>query len=246
MEKYLYKSITSKLEFKQIENKDGQFVEIEGLASTFGNLDRDGDIIVKGAFTKTLQNPDIKVKFLHQHRVELVLGVLDHMIETDEGLFVKGRMPKENSIVKDLFPLLQMGAIGDFSIGFRIKEADTTPDGNRTITEIELFEVSIVTMPANPKARITSVKSDEQIVSVSEVENVTNKRELEQLLTNTCCFTRKAVITLASRFKYEKKSDSLSQKNSQSDSDKKNSQSDSDIHQNSLNEIDKIKQLFEV
>ena len=154
MENLSHKNIELTLEVKQ---EDSQYVYLEGFASTFGNLDRDGDIIVKGAFANTLTVR--KPKLLYQHDMKQPIGVIDTAFETDEGLVIKGRMPKDNTLVKDIYPLLMMGALGDFSIGFNVVNADITPDGNRVITEVELWEVSIVTVPANPEARIMGVKS---------------------------------------------------------------------------------------
>jgi len=185
-------------EIKQTPDED--FVHIEGLASTFGNIDRDGDIIAKGAFTNTLTKR--KPKLLNQHRMDQPIGVIDSAFETEEGLLIKARMPKDNSMVKDMLPLLKMGALGDFSIGFNTVDADTTPDGNRIIKEVDLWEVSIVTIPANPEAKITRVKKidDENTISLEKAEQINTKRDFEQLLKDTGAFTNKAATVLASRF----------------------------------------------
>ena len=205
----LFKDAVCNIDIKQFVEED-DFVHIEGLASTFGNIDRDGDIIAKGAFTNTLTKrmPEL----LNQHRMDQPVGVIDSAFEVEEGLRIKARMPKGNSMVMDMLPLLKMGALGDFSIGFNVVEADTTPDGVRTIKEIDLWEVSIVTIPANPEARITGVKKleesveekkdmDDKTVDATKAESISTKREFEQMLKDTGLFTKKAVITLASRFK---------------------------------------------
>jgi len=242
-----YKSACKNFQFKQADNND--FIEIEGLASTFGNRDRDGDIIVKGAFANTLINRETPIKFLKQHDLREVIGTIDQAIETDEGLFVKGRMPKANSVVKDLFPLLEMGALRDFSIGFKITESDITPDGTQLIKELQLFEISIVSIPANSKAKITSVKSDEEIINLETIEKIATKRELEQLLINTKCFSRKASVTLASRLSCvndnDQKRDSIDSKTGQSDSvNLTTEQSDSVINKKVVDEFNKLTQLF--
>lgn len=233
MDNLVYKNIIAKFEVKEIAD---DFISIEGLASTFGNIDRSGDIIAKGAFSKTLANPERKLKLLNQHKLSEPLGVIDKAIETDEGLFIMARMPKANSVVADLVPLLRMGAISDFSIGFNIQDSDITPDGNRIIKEIDLFEVSLVTIPANPMARITSVKQ-EDMVSISDVEDIKTKRDFEQMLSDTKLFTRKACVALASRFKEDEQSESV-------DLEKKE-QRDSVLDESVLDELEKIKQLFQ-
>ncbi len=210
------KDIQCDFEVKQVGEND-EFVFIEGLASTFGNLDRDNDIISKGAFKNTLTRR--KPKFIYQHHMDKPIGVFDHLFEAEEGLVVKGRMPRANSLVKDIEPLLKMGALKSFSIGFNVIESEDTPDGVRIIKEIDLWEISLVTIPANPEAIITGVKElddgekgekknkdekkdmDEKIVDAIKAESVSTKREFEQMLKDTGLFTKKAVITLASRFK---------------------------------------------
>lgn len=213
MENLDFKNTLCKLEVKELQSDD-DFVHIEGLASTFGNLDRDNDVIAKGAFTNTLTKR--MPKLLNQHRMDQPIGVIDHAFEAEEGLRIKARMPKENSMVKDMLPLLRMGALGDFSIGFNVINSDTSPDGVRTIKEIDLWEISIVTIPANPEARITGVKKleedgekkttetkdiDDKIVDAIKAESISTKREFEQMLKDTGLFTKKAMIILASRFK---------------------------------------------
>ncbi len=154
MENLLFKNAGLTLEIKEIGD---EYVHLEGLASTFGNIDRSGDIIAIGAFEQTLTKR--MPKLLNQHDMRQPIGVIDMAAEVQEGLFIKCRLPKANSMVMDMLPLLKMGALGDFSIGFNVVDSETTPDGNRIIKEIDLWEVSIVTIPANPKAKITSVKS---------------------------------------------------------------------------------------
>jgi len=196
-----YKQISNAFEVKELES-DEKFLHIEGWASTFGNLDRDNDIVSKGAFTNTLTKR--KPKLLYQHRMDQPIGVIDQAYETNEGLYIKGRLPKDNSMVKDIMPLLKMGALSDFSVGFNVVEADTSPDGVRTIKEIDLWEVSIVTIPANADANITGVKKkdeiEEKMIDVQKAESITTKREFEKALRETGMFTRKASEILTKRF----------------------------------------------
>lgn len=229
MENLAFKNALHKFEIKDL-HADDEFVHIEGLASTFGNLDLDRDIIAKGAFANSLATR--MPKLLNQHRQDQPIGVIDQAFEAEEGLRIKARMPKDNSMVKDLFPLLRMGAISSFSIGFNILEADTSSDGVRTIKEIDLQEVSIVTFPANEEAVITGVKKldenkenketkdiDDKIVDAIKAESISTKREFEQMLKDTGLFTKKAMITLASRFKeFDVRGDLDTSKKAQRDS----------------------------
>lgn len=199
MNKLLYHKVKSSLQIKELSD---EYVHLEGLAATFGNLDRVGDIIVKGAFENTLTKR--MPKLLNQHDMYQPLGVVDMAYETNEGLYIKARMPKENSTVKDILPLLKMGALSDFSIGFNVDDSEASPDGNRILKAIDLWEISIVTIPANPRAKITSVKKlDElegEVIDAAKAETILTKREFEQVLEQTGLFTKKARVILASRF----------------------------------------------
>jgi HK97 family phage prohead protease len=207
------KDLSFKLEIKQ-DDDTLDFVTLEGLASTFGNIDRTGDVIERGAFKNTIKlmkAGERVVRLLNQHRMDQPIGIVDSLKETEAGLLMVARMPRENSMVKDMLPLLKMGALSDFSIGFNIAEAENLDNGNRVIKEVDLWEVSVVTIPANEKAKITSVKKDEvveaekaegddKIVDAMQAESITTKKEFEQMLKGTGLFTKKAAITLASKF----------------------------------------------
>lgn len=199
------KDLSFKLELKE-NSDDLDFVTLEGLASTFGNIDRTGDVIEKGAFKNTIKlmkSGERVVRLLNQHRMDQPIGIVDSLKETDEGLFMVARMPRENSMVKDMVPLLKMKALSDFSIGFNITESENLDNGNRIIKEIDLWEVSVVTIPANEKAKITSVKKDseeEKIVDIHKAEAITSKRDFERTLRDSGLFTRKAAEILTKRF----------------------------------------------
>lgn len=183
----------TKFVVKQIE-ADAEFVVFEGLASTFGNVDLGDDIVVKGAFKQTLI--DRRPRLLLQHRGDHVIGTIDEARETDEGLLIKGRMPRANSMVADLEPLLKMGAIDSFSIGFSVKDSEVNND-IRMLKELELFEVSFVTFPMNVEARLQAVKS----MNVEDVKgNIKTKRDFEKILRESGVFSKEACIYLASHF----------------------------------------------
>lgn len=217
MENREFKSAGLSLEVKDISD---DFVHLEGLASTFGSIDRTGDIIAKGAFANSLTRR--MPVLLNQHDMEQPIGVIDRADEVEEGLFIKARMPKANDTVRNLLPLLKMGALKSFSIGFNVDDSDTTPDGTRTLKEIDLWEVSIVTIPANPDAKITGVKkldTDEKMVDAEMAESINTRKEFEQLLKDTGMFTKKATMYLASKFTEDsKRSDSAGDRKKRSDS----------------------------
>lgn len=129
---------------------------IEGYASTFNNIDNVGDVIVSGAFKGCIGRR--KPKMLWQHDNEEVIGVWDDCHEDGNGLFVKGRFA-DTAKGRDARELARIGAIGEMSIGYTINKSSFRSDGIRVLEDVELFEVSLVTFPANDMAKITRVKS---------------------------------------------------------------------------------------
>lgn len=130
---------------------------VEGFGSTFGNVDSYGDIVMPGAFAKSIAAR--KPAMLWQHRTDMPIGVWDEMEETKKGLFLKGRI-FDTQMGEDAYKLAKGGALSGLSIGFSTKNYEIDSKKNtRKLLELELFEVSLVTFPANEKATITGVKS---------------------------------------------------------------------------------------
>ena len=154
MQDMLFKSIA--FDVKKEPDEDGKF---EGYASVFDVVDQGMDVVTPGAFRRTLDS-DRKVKMLWQHNMDQPIGVFDEIREDDKGLFVRGRIAKEVQQGREAMALMRMGAIDSMSIGFRTKQASAEGAGAvRRLDEIELFEISLVTMPMLPDALITAVKS---------------------------------------------------------------------------------------
>lgn len=134
-----------------------------GLASTFGNADMVGDIVVEGAFERSLKRRKPKgVKMLWQHNMDQPIGVFTDMREEKRGLVVEGQLA-ETQLGREAHELLKLGAIDSMSIGFRtIKDEMDNEKNKRKLIEVDLLEVSLVTFPANPKAKIRTVKEMSQ------------------------------------------------------------------------------------
>ena len=130
---------------------------VEGWASTFGNKDQGDDVIAPGAFADSIQAR--KPKMLWQHDSRQVIGVWDSATETEQGLYVKGRI-LDTALGDDAYKLAKAGAIDSMSIGYAVKDAayDRTT-GVRTLKKVDLWEVSLVTFPMNERAQITTVKA---------------------------------------------------------------------------------------
>jgi HK97 family phage prohead protease len=132
---------------------------VEGFASVFNNLDSYSDIVMPGAFAKSIAKR--KPVMLWQHNSDKPIGVWDEMEEQKKGLYVKGRI-LDTSLGDDAYKLVKAGAITGMSIGYAARKWETDTDkGIRKLTEIDLYEVSLVTFPANEKALITRVKSED-------------------------------------------------------------------------------------
>lgn len=161
----------TELKFAEKQNEQGQEVfTFEGYASTFGNVDLDGDVIEPGAFLKSLGTRTPKLLLQHDHR-GLPLGIFTDVHEDEVGLFVKGEMPLEDDRVRGgVMPLMKQGALNSMSIGFTVSQ-DETVDNVRHISETELFEVSLVTFPANPEAQVTSTKDFKALAATLSPED---------------------------------------------------------------------------
>lgn len=145
--------MTDRLEFKAALTVTDTG-EITGTAWPFGSPDRVGDVIEKGAFTGPATLP-----MLFSHDQAQVVGVWDEIAESEAGLTVKGRLLVDDvERAREVRAMVKAGAVSGLSIGFVTKDAKRHAKG-RTISALELHEISIVAVPAHPGARITSIKS---------------------------------------------------------------------------------------
>lgn len=146
--------------------------EIAGYAAAFNNVDSYRDRIAPGAFTKTLSDGR-KPKMLWMHDSGQPIGVWDELREDDRGLYAKGRIVTTTQLGREAYELLKAGAIDGLSIGYRTIRAEPGEDRTQILKEIDLFEVSLVTFPANDKARVVSIKQRlEEIKSLADAESI--------------------------------------------------------------------------
>lgn len=142
-----------RFEFKAAINVDDMGA-ISGIAWPFGSPDMVGDLITKGAFTAPATLP-----MLWSHDQSQVVGVWDSIAETERGLEVKGRLLVDDvERAREVRAIVKAGGAGGLSIGFQTKKAVPRQGGGRTISALDLKEVSIVSVPAHPGALITNVK----------------------------------------------------------------------------------------
>ena len=143
-------------ELKQFE-EDDDFFFFKAYGSTFGNTDLLDDVVVKGAFEKSLR--EMTPKLLYQHDMRKPVGIITSAKEDNIGLFLEGKLPKSVTLSKDVGNMLKTGVIDSMSIGFSVEKFTAHEDGVRFLEELKLFEVSFVTLPANPSARVTDIKT---------------------------------------------------------------------------------------
>lgn len=135
----------------------GEDASISGYASLFGQTDQGQDMVLKGAYATSLQRlaeAGTKVKLLWQHDPTQPIGVWDEVFEDSKGLFVRGRLLTETRRGREAAALIAAGAIDGLSIGYRTVKADRDKEGTRRLSELELWEVSLVTFPMLQQARV--------------------------------------------------------------------------------------------
>ncbi|MGB3555856.1 MAG: HK97 family phage prohead protease [Jannaschia sp.] len=130
---------------------------ITGYASWFGIEDTGRDVVAPGAYCDSLARMAAEgrnVKMLWQHDPTCVIGVWDEVIEDARGLSVKGRLLPGVEKAREAAELIQAGALDGLSIGYTVKRAVKDDQGRRLLKELELWEVSLVTFPMLPSARV--------------------------------------------------------------------------------------------
>ena len=148
--------------------EENNIFTFEGYASTFNNVDHGDDIVIRGAFFNSLAK-NSQVPILWQHQMSEVIGVSVQLYEDDKGLFVKGNLPKDDTLVSGrIIPQMKVGSIKEMSIGFFTKNYDRAKDGIRLLKEIDLFEVSLVTKAMNSQALVTGFKSFETLRDIEQ------------------------------------------------------------------------------
>lgn len=167
---------------------------ISGYGSVFGNVDSHRDIVVKGAFEKTMAAHKAagtmpKMLWAHDPR-EFPIGSWLEMREDDRGLFVKGQLAIDEEPLADrVYKHVKAGRLDGLSIGFIPKEEEwDNNEGANLIKEVDLWEVSVVTFASNNQAQVTSVK------------DISTIRDLESLLRDARSLSRKEAAAIASRF----------------------------------------------
>ena len=174
---------TYALDFKRVQ-EDGAF---EGYASLFGREDMGRDVVLRGAFAGSLQKRGAGgIKMLFQHDPAQVIGVWDEIREDGRGLHVRGRLTVAVAKAREVLALMQEGALDGLSIGFRaVKARRDKRSGVRKLMQIDLWEISIVTFPMLPDARVSGLKTSRPFTQM-----VPREREFERWLVRDAGLTR--------------------------------------------------------
>ena len=125
----------------------------EGYATLFDLPDEQGDRVAPGAFARSLAQRQTPVKLLWQHEPTQPIGVWESLTEDSKGLRVQGRLVLGTQLGSEAAALLAAGALDGLSIGYRVREAEQLPQGRRLL-DLDLWEISLVTFPMLPQARI--------------------------------------------------------------------------------------------
>ena len=147
---------------------------ISGYASVFGNRDSDNDVIEKGAFKRTIKawGPEGKdrIKLMSQHDMSRPVARITELKEDDKGLYIEAKFGTHTD-GEDHYRMVKEGLLNEFSVGFVSEQKSENEKGGFDITEIKLYEVSLVSVAANDEAIVTEVKSQDISGLIKQVEN---------------------------------------------------------------------------
>lgn len=166
------------IEVKALETK-GEFV---GYGSTFGNVDHGGDMVVEGAFKRSLKQhvaEGTMPAMLFNHDMSEPIGHWTDIAEDSKGLRLKGQLWVGQGISKaeQAYQMLSHAGMKGLSIGYATKSSE--PDAKarcRKLTDLDIFEISPVAMPMNPRALISTIKS------LKSIDGIGTIRDFEKLL----------------------------------------------------------------
>ena len=134
---------------------------VEGYASLFGEIDAARDMVMPGAFARTLKSRGIRrVPMLFQHDPAEPIGVWLELYEDTRGLRARGRLIPDVARARELIALVRAGAVDGLSIGFRTVKGRIDPASRvRRLIDVDLWEISIVTFPLLAGARVRAKSS---------------------------------------------------------------------------------------
>ena len=189
-EKNMKKMETKMFEF-DIKELDENTGVVTGHCSAFHIVDSDEDIVEPGAFERTIKDKQGMVPILSQHRHDKEIGMTTELMEDGKGLFFKGQLyvkqsdddmyvPEAQSEYAKMKYRQKLGKPMPMSFGFEIQDAEIDDDGIRHLKDLDLWEISPVTFPAQPLASVSSVKSYAQEKLEAMQKDIKEGRVLSQ------------------------------------------------------------------
>ncbi len=126
-----------------------------GYAAIFGRPDRGGDVVCPGAFERSLKRGARAVPLLWQHDPARPVGRIEYLAEDRRGLRVIARL-SDGSAGSEAAALLKEGSLAGLSFGYRVRKAEG--EAPRALRELDLVEVSLVSIPMQPRARVHALE----------------------------------------------------------------------------------------
>jgi hypothetical protein len=186
------KQLARPFDIKSIDDS-GTFT---GYGSTFGDMDYGRDVVVAGAFSKSLESyaqKGRKIPMLWQHNMQQPIGVYSEIREDEKGLFLVGEINMGVTQGRECHALMKQGALTGLSIGYStVRDEWDDRAMVRKLLQVDLYEVSPVTFPMNDNGRIETVKSLADLSTLSECE---------EYLRDAGGFSRKEATAFISRLK---------------------------------------------
>ncbi len=163
--------------------------EIKGFASIFGNVDLEGDVILPGAFSKSLERigPSMKVPLFWEHDHKnpfadgIPIGHTTHLEETEKGLFFRA-VVIPTSKGKDISLLVDAGSLDEASFAYHILDKEFLDDGTRALKTLDIVEVTIATWGVNPETVVEVASSHPESECNPEIEQCLNALDMVSAL----------------------------------------------------------------
>jgi len=168
-----------KIQLKDLDTKQGI---VSGYLSVFDNIDKHNDVIVKGAYKNTLNQKFAgnHIKYAYQHDISQLVGKFTELHEDNTGLYFVGQLSK-STLGRDVLIQYEEGVLDQHSVGIRVMKNgwEKQKRNGKDVTilkELELFEGSVVSLAANPEARLINVKSEQGYIEHLDTINTLLKR----------------------------------------------------------------------
>lgn len=172
-------------QFKALPDDGEEKGRFEALVSVFGNVDLQGDRVVKGAFTSSLDEwkatgAPIPIIWSHDWgnpNAHIGSASPDQVVETDDGLKVGGSIDLDNPFAAQVYRLLKERRVKEFSFGYDVRREDKAEDGANELLELGLIEVGPTLKGANPNTELLAVKADLETAAFKAGRSISTKNE---------------------------------------------------------------------